>query len=186
MAIAELWRLLQQDPAGTHRFYAPAEPAALTQTSRALGVRFSRSFERFQRVCGGAVLFGEEQLLGMGPDCPESLQLAAVTRRLREQGLPSHLLPFAPTEDGVDCFDCRGRMVEGEYPVVFWCADEGTGPSSHESFDEWLFELTEALRSGPPNLEVLPDETALDDETALEDGDDEQTLDDDLPPTGKR
>lgn len=182
MAISELWQLLQRDPPGSHQLFAPAKPEVMAQAERELGVQFPRSFERFHQLCSGAILFGEEKLLGLGADCPEELQLVAATRHFREQGMPRYLLPFAPTTDGVDCFDCRGRMTEGEYPVVFWNAPEGASPPTHESYDEWLFELTEALRDLPVDLSELADDDAFEDDHDER----ERTRDEDLPVRGNR
>lgn len=166
MAIAELFQLLKQDPEGSHELHPPVDSGLLRRAEKILGKRLSVSFVRFLSLSNGATLFGTEQILGLGPELPESNDLIRVREKLLERGLPPQLIPFGPTEDGVDCLDGRARPVEGELPVVFWSPEEGVGEETHESFDEWLFELSEALRDGPPDLE------ALEDHTQLEGGDD--------------
>lgn len=180
MAISELWQLIQRDPPGSHQLFAPADSKVIAQAERALGLQFPRSFQRFHKLCSGAILFKEETLLGLGADCPEELQLVAAARRFREQGMPRYLLPFSPTPEGVDCFDCRGRLDEGEYPVVYWNEPEGASPPTHDSFDEWLFELTEALREEPVDLSGLaPDDDDDDDDPDGDDPDGDEDDDED-------
>lgn len=164
MAIAELWKLLQADPPGTHQFFAPATPDALNAAERSLSKWLPRSYGRFLAKSSGAVLFGAERILGIGEGLPPELDLFVQLPTLRADGMPAFLIPFGPTDDGVDCFDTRARPIDDEYPVVFWSASEGIGEASHESFDEWLFELSEALRDGPTQLEELDDDDALEDE----------------------
>ena len=164
MAIAELFHLLQQDPAGTHTLFPPVESAIVSRAEKILGRRLPLSYVRFLALSNGAVLFQSETVLGLGPSLEADHDLIRQRELLLDQGMPRQLIPFGPTEDGVDCFDGRARPVEGELPVVFWSREDGIGEASHESFDEWLFELSESLRDGPPNLETLDDHTRLDDD----------------------
>lgn len=171
MAIAELFHLLQQDPAGTHTFLPPVDAALVSRAEKILGKRLPLSYVRFLALSNGALLFQTERVLGLGPSLEADQDLIRQREVLLDQGMPRQLIPFGPTGDGVDCFDGRARPVEGELPVVFWSQEDGIGEPSHESFDEWLFELSESLRDGPPNLETLEDHTRLDDED-VDDGSD--------------
>jgi hypothetical protein len=152
MAIAELWERLQEDPAEWHRFFPPAPDTSIKAAEDALGVKLPRSYRRFLKYSNGAVLFGEDRILGVGADLPAELELVSVTGTMRAAAtpLPPGLVPFAPTGDGgADCFFTRGGLVELEYPIVFWSPEDSGLEVTHESFDEWLFELTEAMRPSP-------------------------------------
>jgi len=148
MAIAELWEVLQADPENTHQFFSGASERQIKAAARTLGIWFPISFVRWLARTGGARVFGDELILGVGPDTPESLDLIKTVASFRGKTppLPDDLIPFAVYEDGAYCFVSRGKPRAGEQDIVFWHLDGTLEPPSHESFDEWLFELTESCR----------------------------------------
>lgn len=146
MALHDTFALLKRDPEGSHTFYPPQEGSAVQALEQRLGRQLPKSFVRFLALTDGVLLFGQERILGVGGAVEHTLE--GWVNQLKEAGAPAYLLPFAPTDDGVDCFDTRGRLVEGEWPVTFFAGGRESDAATHEAFDEWLFELAESLRDG--------------------------------------
>lgn len=151
MAIAELWEQLQEDPPELHRFFPGVSDEALRAAEAVLRLKLPRSYVRFLELTNGALLFGGERILGVGHSEP-GFDLVAVVQEMQNGQPPLHprLVPFAPTGDGgADCFLVEGSLRDGEYPVVFWSPQDQGREVTHDSFDEWLFELTETMRPEP-------------------------------------
>jgi hypothetical protein len=151
MAIAELWECLQEDPADWHRFQPGASLEDLQATSRQLKAPLPSSYCSLIRRSNGLRIFDDISILGVQGAAVE-FDLSRVHETLAAQTppLPRKLLPFAVCADGWFCFRVSARLEDGEFPIVFWNAEEGESEVTHEAFDEWLFDITEGLRDSQP------------------------------------